>query len=50
MSDKLTKVKRMKCEACSYEFPIAVTSNEPSSCPKCGGRLIVKAIEDSRTI
>jgi len=47
MGGKLSKIKRMKCEVCGYEFVIAATAAPPMYCPKCNGKLLVKSIEDS---
>jgi len=50
MSDKLSKIRKVKCKNCGYEAPLANAEDPPKKCPKCSRDLILLTIEDGRYI
>jgi len=48
MGEKLSEyVGEIKCQECGCHFSKGIKGERPS-CPKCGGKLLVKAIDDTR--
>ena len=48
MGEKLLEyVGEIKCQECGCHFSKGIKGERPS-CPKCGGKLLVKAIDDTR--
>jgi|GEM_PF-3183697 len=47
MSEKLSEFTgNVKCEKCGHVFHKGLKGQRPS-CPKCGGKLLVKAIDNT---
>jgi DNA-directed RNA polymerase subunit RPC12/RpoP len=50
MSEKLSEfVGEVKCTECGCKFNKGLKGQRPS-CPQCGGKLLVKAIDDTKLI
>jgi len=50
MSEKLSEfVGDVKCAKCGHKF-LKSKKGECPSCPKCGGKLLLKEIDDARLL
>jgi len=50
MSEKLSEyIGNIKCDQCGHKFYKGIKGEKPT-CPSCGGRLLVKEIDDTRLI
>ena len=50
MSEKLSEfVGNIKCEKCGHKF-FKGNKGERPSCPKCGGKFLLKEIDDTRLL